>query len=1260
MKEPPFHSQLIDNMPYCPACNKLCQTESGLQSHFVQKRDCARFQGTYHRRDPNIPPDLPMNIFDVSTGSSVSQVATSSLSSRGRQSTTVAALPTGNSHQWNDDISLLAEDCDDNAVVEDVLDQNPITFDQPRTIMFEEFMAGDRVPVIAAAAGTNTNGFLAQQENNNESLFNLSWMEPGIRQQLHQIHVNATPVGTHVYPRNYLPFLDLVDILDNAGAPLYVFRQVIDWAEKNSKPTKGFHPRMLPPNRSREGFIQQTRKLLGLQRHGKNFTKVVVAIDNPMHSGFVLPVPSTTTGQLVVGAVSGSNRQRRQSVMVETSHTDVNPNALSTQVNLTLYDRSSLSRPRVDTEVYVYPFIQQVQSLLDCRPIFQDTTLLLTNPSCPWLPYLHPPTSPVDDVISGTWYRDTLLDLGMSDITSFEDWVSRGKPFLLPLVLYVDKTGTDTLCRYTLEPLIFSFAIFRRQLLVQSFAWKHMGFVPDQDRMSSAQHQSQRKGKDGKGRSCRNYHRCMEVLLRDLCNIHTPHPTTGERRPIPLRMTIGQESHVVSAYLPVAFVIGDNKSNDFLCGKVANHSIKNNRVCRSCNCPTEEADNPYYQCQELSQATVDLAVQRVTEARKRNVERPSESAKEALETAEHFLGVHLHRYYLDNPFSKIWFGRSTTGIHGHTPPDVLHSARKGHIYRNLMLIMSALGKQGKELLDNQVARLLCSTRFHARDRFPRTSFPNGFSNLTKLTSQELVGCTFSLLLFLLTPKGYSLIERKLTSFVKKQREENTHGFDARLADDAGINGNEVFSDDESTDENGDRSTGNRASARVSQVGVRRSANVSVQHEVAKKINDIRELLEMELTFDAWCSHGPFWSASTSRANEIYYRQKIGAMLEKMINTLPRSDGNGWKLQKTHEILHLPANVSRFGHSRNFDSGHGESALKDKAKKPARTSQKRSYHHFQEQVCSRIDAIQVKAQVYNSMGTLPERENNILYNLRDRVREKIQKEQRLLSESTGVSILEIAYEIKMKLWTMTVFMEKTTDRNGCRVSQRFIVHDKDKADSFPPFAKRELQDWVAHEFPLDSYVVHIHAYSELARKRIEDGRLVLCKTFRAHYNYRGDGAWYDWVLSNWDIDNHPPSDGPVAPGSPPSDQGLYPGKALSFFELKIEPRHDVMQLTPLSEDAEFLLAEKHCLLHSTTKCAHDENDPFADSVLTCKYQLEYDWRTKEAVFRVVSVSTLEDHCFVIENTPGVFEQLVDRESSTVRYVHDLEKTWGSLF
>ena len=1007
--------------------------------------------------------------------------------------------------------------------------------------------------------------------------------------------------------------------------------------------------------------------LLGLKRHGHNFTKVIVPIENHIHSDFVLPVPSTTTANL-----PGTTGHRRQTVVVESSHTDINPHVLSTKADLTLYDRANLSRPRTDTEVYIYPFLEQAQQLLDCRPIFQDTTLLITNPECPWLPYHHPPDQMVDDILTGSWYRDTLADLGMQDITTFECWVARGKPFLLPLVLYMDKTGTDTLCRYTLEPVIFSFAILRRELLVQSFAWKHLGFVPDQNRMSSAQHESQRKGKEGKGRSCRNYHNCLEPILRNLIDLHAT--TDGRRRPVPLRMTIGSESHVVSAYMPLAYVIGDNKSNDFLCGKIASHSLDNQRVCRSCNCPTEEADNPYYRCRPLTQQTVDDAVRRVTEARSRMKDHPSQAgASDTLVRAESVLAVDLHRYYLENAFSKIWFGNSTTGIHGHTPPDVLHSARKGHVYRNLMLIVSALGKRGKELLDNQCAKLLCSTRFHARGRFPRTSFPNGFSNLTKLTATELVGCSFSLMLFLFTPKGYNLMRKRLCAYITKQRKENKVGFDARLAtDDTTAGRNEVFSDDDGGADDSSNPQRKRANRRNPQQEPVRRTGVTVEEEVDNKINDIRELLEMELAFDAWCSNGPYWSLDESRQKEVSYRMKISKMLDRMITTLPRSDGNGWKLQKTHEVLHIPESVTRFGHSRNFDSGHGESALKDKAKKPAMTSQKRSYHQFQQQVCARIDSLQVKAQVYNSMGQLPGRQNDTLYRVRHRVHEKRREEIRCgtRTSQSNPTVTEIAHSLEKRLWSMKIYLEEDDHRQQ-RVSYDFEIEDSSKADTFPPFAKNQLLKWVVTNFPaLESYDIHITAYSEAVRKRIVNGELEFAKEFRAHFNFRGEGPWYDWVLSKWDEEDALGMPGnnhfgleELAKGQPPSDHGLYPAKTLAFFEIRAQERVGIFQPTPLTETEEEFLQEKLCLMHSTVKCSRDEDDPFSDSVLTCKYQLEYHPSTKEAILRVVSVATLEDHCFVIENTPGVHEKLVapkKEEATTVRYVHDQERTWGSLF
>ena len=95
------------------------------------------------------------------------------------------------------------------------------------------------------------------------------------------------------------------------------------------------------------------------------------------------------------------------------------------------------------------------------------------------------------------------------------------------------------------------------------------------------------------------------------------------------------------------------------------------------------------------------------------------------------------------------------------------------------------------------------------------------------------------------------------------------------------------------------------------------------------------------------------------------------MVTMVKKTVPRSEGHGWKLQKLHELLHLPFNITSFGHSRNFDTGHMESHLRTMAKKPARTAQTLSWSDHQEQVGKRIDDFQVLAKIRNDLGITSE-------------------------------------------------------------------------------------------------------------------------------------------------------------------------------------------------------------------------------------------------------------------------------------------------
>ena len=68
--------------------------------------------------------------------------------------------------------------------------------------------------------------------------------------------------------------------------------------------------------------------------------------------------------------------------------------------------------------------------------------------------------------------------------------------------------------------------------------------------------------------------------------------------------------------------------------------------------------------------------------------------------------------------------------------------------------------------------------------------------------------------------------------------------------------------------------------------------------------------------------------------------------------LPRNEGNGWNVQKFHDMFHLIHDMIRYGSHMNFDSGTGEKFHKFNAKMPAATAQLQSQAKFQYQSCQR--------------------------------------------------------------------------------------------------------------------------------------------------------------------------------------------------------------------------------------------------------------------------------------------------------------------
>ena len=121
-------------------------------------------------------------------------------------------------------------------------------------------------------------------------------------------------------------------------------------------------------------------------------------------------------------------------------------------------------------------------------------------------------------------------------------------------------------------------------------------------------------------------------------------------------------------------------------------------------------------------------------------------------------------------------------------------------------------------------------------------------------------------------------------------------------------------------------------------------------------NQFVDLLEELLIFHAWYKTGsPFSTSSSNREMNVVSR-KIRKLLIRLKTCVPRTEGHGWKLQKFHELLHVVKAMHLWGHSENWDAGHGERFLKYWAKWLSATCQRIGRDAYTVQVSKRAHEV----------------------------------------------------------------------------------------------------------------------------------------------------------------------------------------------------------------------------------------------------------------------------------------------------------------
>jgi hypothetical protein len=212
----------------------------------------------------------------------------------------------------------------------------------------------------------------------------------------------------------------------------------------------------------------------------------------------------------------------------------------------------------------------------------------------------------------------------------------------LPLIIIgqLDKTFIDSKGKLTLEPFKISLHIFKEQVRRHDFAWRPLGYICNQANLA--------RYKNSTDKAC-DYHYMIHQILKSMKEYQKDFDFF-------LWDMIIYQSKVQIAFHPMfGYVIGDNEGHDKLVGRFLNR-MNVQHLCRYCDTPLEQSDNPFYSKWKHTNAT--------------------EISNFVLEGEVHQLKDTLYHCFL-NGFSGIKFADPIRGINGATPAERLHLLNHG-------------------------------------------------------------------------------------------------------------------------------------------------------------------------------------------------------------------------------------------------------------------------------------------------------------------------------------------------------------------------------------------------------------------------------------------------------------------------------------------------------------------------------------------------------------------------------------------------------
>lgn len=396
-----------------------------------------------------------------------------------------------------------------------------------------------------------------------------------------------------------------------------------------------------------------------------------------------------------------------------------------------------------DQEIFRFNFVDMLQDLLHgC----QDNLHII-------LPVNHSeegdvPIPPVTEheLWNTAWMEKTF------QMEKYRDF-DKEKHIMLPMNIYMDKTGTDVNQRYPLEPIIFTLAAIPRADREKRECWRPVGFVP-QRKITGLED-------DAASPTIETYHTMVSFLLEGIRSAQDNPPEVSVKLPN------GQVVRRI-AYVPLMIVMGDQLSQDTLCGRIKSNSGGAGRVHRSCMCSYLHVDDPHHQCQKIDMDTINFLFKEgsktndmLKEEIQTNMAGDNFSPQEKKTTLTYLTKKrNMFRCILRHPFSMhpirnafdgIDFGSWSAGIHDATFDDFMHSVEAGMIAYITETVYGGLTKGENQDIEDLTRLIFDKHKCSVSDDYPRMRLQPGFSNQTLMTSGERVGSLLALSLSLQHP-----------------------------------------------------------------------------------------------------------------------------------------------------------------------------------------------------------------------------------------------------------------------------------------------------------------------------------------------------------------------------------------------------------------------------------------------------------------------------------------------------------------------------